>query len=202
MGARARLGGVMLRQIDLLPRLNGVVARSVFSNATGHGRPLGVNPRGVAVRDTSIIDPTATVSSRSSAGGRSCGRRMPTVARQCDRAGPRYGRGRCACPASRRGGNQPCAVVGDGDGLATCPVTEPLEILEIRDGTRRCLPEPAGILRCCCGVGWAATNADPLRRPCVVRSKRSLVGWTMEPASPETRGERHVSSAHPGGNPW
>lgn len=177
MGARAARGGVMLRQIDLLPRLNEVVARSVLSNATGHGHPLDVNSRGVAVRDTPIADPTATVSSWSSAGA--------ALMRSAD-AHPSsdnaivlaLGTAEDDALARLRAGEATSLVLlsATAMGLATCPVTEPLEILEIRDAVRADVFGTSGHPQMLLRVGWAATNADPLpatpRRPL-----KEVAGW-------------------------
>jgi nitroreductase len=54
-------------------------------------------------------------------------------------------------------------------GLATCPVTEPLEIPETRDAVRADVFGTSGYPQMMVRVGWAAVNADPLpptpRRP-------------------------------------
>ena len=54
-------------------------------------------------------------------------------------------------------------------GLATCPVTEPLEISDTRDAVRSDVFGTSGHPQMLLRVGWAAINADPLpatpRRP-------------------------------------
>ncbi len=55
-------------------------------------------------------------------------------------------------------------------GLATCPVTEPLEISETRDAVREDVFGTTGYPQMLVRIGWAAVNADPLpatppRRP-------------------------------------
>ncbi len=54
-------------------------------------------------------------------------------------------------------------------GLASCPLTEPLELAETRDEVRTKLLGGDGFPQMLLRVGWAALNADPLpatpRRP-------------------------------------
>ena len=54
-------------------------------------------------------------------------------------------------------------------GLASCPVTEPLEITETRDAVQMDVFGVSGFAQMLLRVGWAPVNADPLpstpRRP-------------------------------------
>ena len=54
-------------------------------------------------------------------------------------------------------------------GLASCPVTEPLEIAQTRESVRADVFGTSGYPQMLVRVGWAAVNADPLpetpRRP-------------------------------------
>jgi nitroreductase len=65
-------------------------------------------------------------------------------------------------------------------GLASCPVTEPLEISETREAVRSDVFGVSGYPQMLLRVGWAPVNADPLpatpRRPFeeVVECVRSL----------------------------
>lgn len=180
MGARAARGGVMLRQIDLLPRLNDVVARSVLSNATDHDHPMDVNPRGVVVRDSPIADPTARSSSRLFAGA------ALTQAADAELSFDNaivlaLGTAEDDALARLRAGEATSLVLlsATAMGLATCPVTEPLEILEIRDAVRTDVFGTSGHPQMLLRVGWAATNADPLpatpRRPLT-----EVAGWVVD----------------------
>ena len=62
-------------------------------------------------------------------------------------------------------------------GLASCPVTEPLEITETRDEVRAAVFGDTGFPQMMLRVGWAPINADPLpsspRRPLT-----EIVTWT------------------------
>lgn len=177
MGARAARGGVMLRRIDLLPRLNDVVARSVLSNATDHARPMDGNSRGGAVRDTPIADPNATARSRSFAGAALV--QSVDAEQSFDNAIVlALGTAEDDTLAWLRAGEATSLVLlsATAMGLATCPVTEPLEIVEIRDAVRADVFGTSGHPQMLLRVGWAATNADPPpatpRRPLT-----EVAGW-------------------------
>ena len=47
-------------------------------------------------------------------------------------------------------------------GLASCPVTEPLEIPETREAVRADVFGTSGHPQMLLRIGWAAVNADPL----------------------------------------
>jgi nitroreductase len=47
-------------------------------------------------------------------------------------------------------------------GLASCPVTEPLEITGTRDGVRAEVFGSSGFPQMLVRIGWASANADPL----------------------------------------
>lgn len=47
-------------------------------------------------------------------------------------------------------------------GLATCPMTEPLELAETRDSARETLFPAGGFPQMLLRIGWAPVNADPL----------------------------------------
>ena len=68
-------------------------------------------------------------------------------------------------------------------GLASCPITEPLEITETRDAVQIEVFGISGFPQMLLRVGWAPVNADPLpatpRRPL----KRSLNTWMDQPSA-------------------
>ena len=68
-------------------------------------------------------------------------------------------------------------------GLASCPLTEPLELADTREEVRAKLLDGDGFPQMLLRIGWAALNADPLpatpRRPLsdvVVRLDGSALG--------------------------
>lgn len=178
----------MLRQIDLLPRLNEIVARSVLSHATDHDYLMELNAwtgkqsssAGVPARNTPISDPTAALPSRLFAG--------PALMQPPD-AEPAFdnaillalGTAEDDALARLRAGETTSLVLlsATAMGLATCPVTEPLEIPETRDAVRADVFGTSGHPQMLLRLGWAATNADPLpatpRRPLA-----EVAGWVED----------------------
>lgn len=121
MGARAARAGVMLRQVDMIPRLNDIVAESVSHQDNAVVIVLGTEDDDELARlrageATSLVLLSATAM-----------------------------------------------------GLATCPVTEPLEIPHTREAVRADVFGASGHPQMLVRVGWAAVNADELpatpRRP-------------------------------------
>ena len=64
-------------------------------------------------------------------------------------------------------------------GLASCPITEPLEIPETRAAVRAEYSAPTSYPQVLLRIGWAPVNADPLpstpRRIC----RKWLRGWMV-----------------------
>ena len=65
-------------------------------------------------------------------------------------------------------------------GLASCPVTEPLEIANTRDAVRSDVFGTDGYPQMLLRVGWAPINADPLP-PTPRRTLSRVVEWSNEP---------------------
>ena len=128
MGARAARAGVMLRQIDLLPRRRDVV--------TGSGRN---NPDSRAGEDNAVMVALGTENDDDL--------------------------------ARLRAGEATSLVLlsATAMGLASCLVTEPLEVDETREAVRADVFGSSGHPQMLVRVGWAPVNADPLpatpRRP-------------------------------------
>jgi len=171
MGARAARAGVMLRQIDLLPRLSAIIAESVSKHiadadylselSAWSGRHGSV--AGVPACNTPDPDPAAAIPARVFAG--------PALSQP---------------PQIPAGGDNAVVValgtVADDDlsrlrsgeatslvllsatsmGLASCPVTEPLEIPETRQAVASDVFGAAGHPQMLLRVGWAPLDADPL----------------------------------------
>jgi nitroreductase len=178
MGARAARGGVMLRQVAHLPKLQHVVAQAVRQHAvdydylseltTWSGRHASL--AGVPARNTPSSDPTAPLPGRLFAG--------PALAQPMD-ASPDADAGIVLALGTKddsalsrlRAGEATSLMLltATALGLASCPVTEPLEIAETREAVKEDVFGDSGYPQMLLRVGWAPPNADPLpatpRRP-------------------------------------
>lgn len=178
MGARAARAGVMLRQVQSLPRLQELVAQAAWRHATDRDYLTELTTwsgryasrAGVPARNTPRDGSAAPVSRRQFAG--------PALVE----------------PASKRSISDTAAVVALGTrddtlvprlrageatslvlltatalGLASCPITEPLEIAATRDAVQTDVFGASGFPQILLRIGWAPINADPLpstpRRP-------------------------------------
>lgn len=178
MGARAARAGVMLRQVDALDKLNAVVARAVVRHAgdydylhelsTWSGRYDSV--AGVPAHSTPAPAAGPGIPARIFAD--------PALA-QPDGASPADDRAVMLALGTEaddrlarlRAGEATSVVLltATALGLASCPVTEPLELAETRAVVRRDVFGASGFPQMLLRVGWAPVNADPLpptpRRP-------------------------------------
>lgn len=178
MGSRAARAGVMLRQVESLPKLRSIVAEAVWQHATDadyltelaawSGRYASVS--GVPARNTPPSDPTAPMPGRIFAG--------PALAQPPDTESADDGAVVLALGtkddsrlAGLRAGEGTSLVLltATALGLSSCPVTEPLEIAETREAVRNDVFGVSGYPQMLLRVGWAPVNADPLpstpRRP-------------------------------------
>jgi hypothetical protein len=178
MGSRAARAGVMMRQVESLPRLQHIVAQAAWQHATDHdylteltawsGRYASVS--GVPARNTPASDPTAPIPGRIFAG--------PALAQPPDTESADDGAVVLALGtkddsrlARLRAGEGTSLVLltATALGLSSCPVTEPLEIAETRELVRSDVFGVSGYPQMLLRVGWAPVNADPLpstpRRP-------------------------------------
>jgi hypothetical protein len=178
MGSRAARAGVMLRQVESLPKLQSIVAEAVWQHATDQdylteltawsGRYASVS--GVPARNTPPSDPTAPMPGRIFAG--------PALAQPPDTESADDGAVVLALGtkddsrlARLRAGEGTSLVLltATALGLSSCPVTEPLEIAETREAVRGDVFGVSGYPQMLLRVGWAPVNADPLpstpRRP-------------------------------------
>ncbi len=170
MGARAARGGVMLRRIDALDRLNEIVAQAVWRHGNDReylaeltawsGRYGSV--AGVPARSTPIPDRTAAIPGRLFAGPALA---QPPGASAADENAVVLALGTATDDrlARLRAGEAASVVLltATSLGLASCPVTEPLEIVETRDALRSEV-FGAGYPQVLLRIGWAPVNADPL----------------------------------------
>jgi nitroreductase len=178
MGARAARSGVMLRQIESLPRLQDIVAQSVRRHATDldylielttwSGRYASL--AGVPARNTPESDTAALIPSRLFAG--------PALAQPVDTESVddnavvlALGTKDDSTLARLRAGEATSLVLLSANalGLASCPVTEPLEVIETRDAVQIEVFGIDGFPQMLLRIGWAPVDADPLtatpRRP-------------------------------------
>lgn len=178
MGARAARAGVMLRQIESLPRLEELVAQAVWRHATDHdyltelatwsGRYASV--AGVPARNTPGSDPVAPLPPRLFAGPVLV-QPPETESVQDNAVVLALGTKEDSTLARLRAGEATSLVLLSATalGLASCPVTEPLEIVETRDAVQVEVFGISGFPQMLLRVGWAPVNADPLpatpRRP-------------------------------------
>ncbi|KLO29754.1 NAD(P)H nitroreductase [Mycolicibacter heraklionensis] len=171
MGARAARAGVMLRQVDALDRLNAVVARAVFEHRTDYdylaelttwsGRYGSV--AGVPAESVPAPDAGAAIPGRFFAGPALA--QPPGAVPAEDRAVMlALGTETDDRLAQLRSGEATSVVLltATALGLASCPVTEPLEIAETRAAVRRDVFGTSGYPQMLLRVGWAPINADPL----------------------------------------
>jgi hypothetical protein len=140
MGARAARAGVMLRQIDLLPRRREHVVDSGCNNPDS---PLGEDNAVMVALGTENDDDLARL----------------------------------------RAGEATSLVLlsATAMGLASCLVTEPLEIDETREAVRADTFGSSGHPQMLVRVGWAPVNADPLP-PTPRRPLPEVADWTSDSA--------------------
>ena len=178
MGARAARTGVMVRQVESLPKLRRIVAQAVRQHATDQdylteltawsGRHASV--AGVPARSTPESDPTALIPGRVFA--------APELAQPADTPSADDNAVVLAIGttdddqlARLRAGEATSSMLltATALGLSSCPVTEPLEIAETRAAVQEDVFGTSGFPQMLLRVGWAPVNAEPLpstpRRP-------------------------------------
>lgn len=158
MGARAARSGVMLRQIELIPQLSAIVADSVARYPADPvpaprfaGPALNRSPGSPADEDNGVVVALGTESDDSL--------------------------------ARLRAGEATSLVLlsATAMGLASCPVTEPLEIPETRAAVRADVFGFSGHPQMLLRLGWAPAGAEPIpatpRRPV-----REVADWLPDGA--------------------
>jgi hypothetical protein len=173
MGARAARAGVMLRQAESLPKLRHIVAQAVWQHATDHDYLVELTKwsgrygslAGVPARNTPKSDPSAPLPARLFAGpalGESS-----DVASEDDAAVVLALGTKDDSPLARLRAGEATSLVlltATALGLASCPVTEPLEIPETRNAVQTDVFGDSGFAQMLLRIGWAPVNADPLPR--------------------------------------
>lgn len=196
MVARAARFGAMLRQVDATDRLNAVVAQAVFEHANNYdylseltswsGRHNSV--AGVPAHNTPESDASAPLPARLFAGPKLP--QPPDTSPDRDRAVMlALGTEADDRLARLRAGEATSVVLltATSLGLASCPVTEPLEIAATRATVRADVFGTSGYPQMLLRVGWAPINADPLP-PTPRRDLDDVVQWPAEAPSPGADG--------------
>ncbi len=178
MGARAARAGITLRRVEALTDLLNLVAQAARQHAIDYGYLSELatwsgrydSTAGVPARSTPQSDPTAALPGRVFAG---------TALAQPPDAGPAddnaiavaLGTSDDDQIARLRAGEATSLVVltATALGLASCPITEPLEVAETREAVRMNIFGADAYPQILFRIGWAPVNADPLpstpRRP-------------------------------------
>ncbi|MDM3974544.1 nitroreductase family protein [Mycobacterium marseillense] len=170
MAARAARAGVTLCQVEDIDRLHDIVAESVRDHLNRDylaeltewsGRYFSV--AGVPARNAPLPDPDAKIPGRLFAGA-ALPMAPDSSAADDNAVVLALGTRRDDRLAQLRAGEATSAVLltATSTGLASCPVTEPLETAATREAVRSDVfgdtDYPQMLLR----VGWAPINADPL----------------------------------------
>ena len=171
MAARAARAGVMLRRIDALANLRCLVSQAAWRHgndydylrelATWTGRYAST--AGVPARNTPESDPTAPIPTRSFAGAVLT--QTPDANAADDNAVVvALGTVDDDAMSRLRAGEATSLVLltAAALGLATCPITEPLEVPETRAAVRTDVFGAEGYPQMLLRIGWAPVNADPL----------------------------------------
>ncbi len=178
MGARAARAGVMLRQVESLPKLQHLVAQAVLAHATDHEYLTELTTwsgryesfAGVPAHSTPKSDPTAIIPARLFAGP---ALEQPSDATPTEDSAVVLALGtKDDSRLSRLRAGEATSLVllsATALGLASCPVTEPLEVAETRAAVQEDVFGDTGHAQMLLRVGWAPVNAEPLpatpRRP-------------------------------------
>ena len=171
MGARAARAGVTLRRLEELDSLRALVAQAAMRHGSDYEYLVELSEwsgrygstAGVPARSTPESDPTATIPGRAFAGA---------VLAQTPKVDPAEDNAVVIALGTAEDDNISRLRAGEATslvlltatalGLASCPITEPLEIPETRAAVRVDVfgadEYPQMLLR----IGWAPVNADPL----------------------------------------
>ena len=178
MGARAARAGVMLRKVESLTNLSELVAEAAYRHADSYeylaelsmwsGRYA--SEAGVPARSAPRLDHTTVIPRRAFAGP-ALTESPATAPIHDDAVVLALGTRDDDDVARLRAGEATSLVLltATALGLASCPITEPLEISEIRDEVRADVFGTSGYPQMLLRIGWAPTEAEALpatpRRP-------------------------------------
>jgi nitroreductase len=178
MGARAARAGVMLRNVESLARLSDLVAQAAYRHADSveYLNELSIwsgryaSQAGVPARSAPRLDTATAIPRRAFAAPRLT---APPGISAADDGGVVLALGTRDDDelARLRAGEATSAVLltATALGLASCPITEPLEINEIRDEVDADVFGTSGYPQMLLRIGWAPVSVEPLpvtpRRP-------------------------------------
>ncbi|MCV7268290.1 Acg family FMN-binding oxidoreductase [Mycolicibacterium doricum] len=178
IGARAARAGVMMRRVEATSELRSAVASAVRQHAADHGYRAELatwSGRHAWTSGVPAASVPASVAESPVPGRVFAGAALdqPPGADPAEDNAVLLALGTAADDglARLRAGEATslALLTATALGLATCPVTEPLEIPATRDAVRREVFEESGLPQLLFRVGWAPVNADPLpptpRRP-------------------------------------
>lgn len=171
IGARAARAGVTMRRIDDLAHLKLIVAEAgsrhaddfAYTSELAAWSGRYASEAGVPARSTPVPDSAATIPARWFAG--------PALAQPPDLDGAEDNAVVVALGTSSdddlsrlRAGEATSVVLltATALGLASCPITEPLEIAETREAVRVDVLGEEGYPQMLLRIGWAPVNSDPL----------------------------------------
>jgi nitroreductase len=178
MGARAARAGVMLRKVESLTSLSELVTLAAYrhANSVDYLNELSMwsgryaSQAGVPARSAPRLDSATAIPRRAFAGPALTEPPGPSPADD-DAVVLALGTRDDDDVARLRAGEATGAVLltATALGLASCPITEPLEIKEIRDEVGTDVFGTSGYPQMLLRIGWAPENAEPLpatpRRP-------------------------------------
>jgi nitroreductase len=171
MGARAARAGVMLRRVDGLENLKRIVADAVSQHrsdydyvaelATWSGRYAST--AGVPARSVPKPDAMAAIPARRFAGA-VLDQSPDTDPAEDNAVVIALGTAEDDTMARLRAGEVTSLVLltATALGLASCPITEPLEVAETRAAVQADVFGDEGYPQMLLRIGWAPVNADPL----------------------------------------
>jgi nitroreductase len=178
IGSRAARAGVMLRNVESLTHLSELVAEAAsrhaesshYLNEISMWSGRYASHAGVPARSTPQLDPTTAIPRRAFAGPALT---EPLGVPPADDNAVVLALGTKDDDdlARLRAGEATSTVLLTATelGLASCPITEPLEITEIRDEVRGDVFGTSGYPQMLLRIGWAPVNAESLpatpRRP-------------------------------------
>jgi nitroreductase len=178
MGARAARAGVTMRRVEATPHFRAIVAQAVREHASDREylQELSVwsgrhaSTAGVPAHNTPAAVSSAPVPGRLFAGA---ALNQPAGAEPADDNAVLLALGTATddTVARLRAGEASSLMMltATALGLASCPVTEPLEIPSTRDAVQTDVFGASAVPQMLLRIGWAPVNADPLpatpRRP-------------------------------------
>jgi nitroreductase len=171
IGARAARAGVTMRRIDDLSQLKLIVAEAVSRHSTDFAYTAELaawsgryaSEAGVPARSTPVPDSAAMIPARWFAGAVLA--QPPDLDAAEDNAVVVALGTSSDDDLSRMRAGEATSVAlltATALGLATCPITEPLEIPETREAVRADVFGEEGYPQMLLRIGWAPVNSDPL----------------------------------------